>query len=213
MASDMVVWADTFMYKKHSTINRACIKTVAGLQWLTIPVSANERPSPQIRDVQIDQSHLNIQAHVKSLRVSYQNSPYYFFLADELNALLEQAFTHLNQLCLESVRFLCRRLRIKTTIISSGDLPAVEDRTERVIRWLEATGCSDYFVEPLEADLIKSEEIKTHGYSISVGAFRAPRYHQLFNSFLPNLSGLDLLFNEGEKSRSILSNAFVQKKG
>lgn len=208
----MVVWADTFMYKKHATINRARIKTAAGPQWLTIPVLTHG-PCPQIRDVQIDQPHLNIQTHIKSLQVSYQNSPYYFFLADELNVLLEKTYSHLNTLCLESAHFLCRKLRIKTTMLSSGELPPVEDRTERVIRWLEATGCAEYFIAPDEAELISGEEITALGYSVSVGAFQAPCYHQLYNSFLPNLSGLDLLFNEGEKSRSILSNVFVDKKG
>jgi hypothetical protein len=213
MASDMVVWADTFMYKKHSTINRACIKAAAGPHWLTIPVLAHETPTPQIRDVQIDQSHLNIRTHIKSLQVSYQNSPYYFFIADELNALVERAYSHLNHICLESLLFLCRKLRIKAIIRFSGDLPEVTDRTARVIHWLEETGCDDYLVELEETELIRRDEIEAHGYSVSVGAFQAPHYHQLYNDFLPNLSGLDLLFNEGEKSRSIIGDSFIEQKG
>jgi hypothetical protein len=213
MASDMVIWAETFMYKKHSTINRACIKAAVGPQWLTIPVQADEHPCPQIRDVKIDQAHFKARAHVKSLQVSYQNSPYYFFMADEVNSLLEQTYSRLNQVCFESLHFLCRKLRIKTTIHSSADLPPVQDRSERVVRWLAETGCSEYLIEAQEAGFIHSGEIQSRGYSVITGDFSAPHYHQLFSDFLPNLSGLDLLFNEGEKSRSILANSFVDKQG
>ena len=205
-AADVIIWADTFMYGKH-THNRARIKTASGPLWLTVPVREQRAA---VREIEVDHQNLDLHAHARSLEVSYQNSPYYFFLADELNALFENPPQLLNKLCRNTFDFLLKKLRIDAEVRSAADLPQVSDRTERVMRWLQATGCDDYWVTADEARLIDGDRI-SENFRLTVAKFAPPRYHQLYGEFVPNLSGLDLLFNEGEMSRSLLRNALTKE--
>ena len=43
------------------------------------------------------------------------------------------------------------------------------------------------------------------GIKLVYTGFKHPVYNQLWGDFVPNLSTVDLLFNEGEKSLSILT--------
>lgn len=211
-AADVVVWAETFLYKKNDTINRARIKTAAGPHWLTIPVLTRGRKGQRIADVQIDSSHHWQRAHLKSIRVSYHNSPYYLFLAEEIVGLLRQKWINLNDLALQSAQLLCTKMGVPGAFIKSGELPVVRDRSERVIRWADACGCDAYLMPKKDAKYIDAAAIEKAGCRVTAIEFTYPRYHQLFGSFVTDLSALDLLLNEGEESKSVLGkNALVRQ--
>lgn len=205
-AADVVVWGDTFLYKKHDTINRTRIKTVSGPQWLSIPVLTKGKEQQLIGDVKIDPNHVWKNTHLKSLEVSYQNSPYYFFLADEIKNLINQEWIGLNELLFQSTFFLCRKMRLKTDFIHSTELPHIKNRSDRVVEWVKSCDCDSYLVRQEDEKYVDRSVIERELY-IKILNLTHPRYHQLFGEFLQNTSGLDLLFNEGELSKSILAHA------
>lgn len=207
-AADVAVWADTFPFSKPGLVNRTRVKSVSGAQWLTVPVLSRGRSRQRIHEIEIDPQHQWRHNHLKSLQVNYQNSPYYFFLADSIDTLLKADYSHLNNLCLETTRFLCRRMRINVNFISSQKLPSVHDRTERVIAWLRAAGADTYVVPHAHLDLIDADAIRAAGFQVSLFHFDPPVYHQVHSTFQPGMSGLDLLFNEGEMSLFILQQSF-----
>jgi len=201
-----VVWGDTFLYKKHDTINRTRIKTVSGAQWLTIPVLTKGKEQQSINNVEIDPNHFWKNTHIKSLEVSYQNSPYYFFLADEIEKLINQEWIKLGELLFQSIRFFCQKMRLKTDFIHSSDLSHVKDRSERVIDWVKSCNCDSYLVRQEDERYIDRSVIEK---DIHIETLKSthPQYHQLFGEFIQKASGLDLLFNEGESSKSILKKS------
>lgn len=213
-SADVVVWGETFIYKKHSTMNRARIKSVSGPQWLTVPVLTTGKSQQLIHDVLVDSEHAWRHTHLKSLHVCYQNSPYYFFLADDVQEILNREWINLNALLWQSVLFLCKKTRIMREFVKSSDLLAVKNRSRRVVEWLKQCGCDSYVIVPDELPFIDTDYIEKNGYSIYQQNFLQPRYHQLFKGFVSDLSGLDLLFNEGEMSKSIiLKNTSISKAG
>ena len=211
-ASDVVVWADSFTYIKQATINRARIKTAAGFSWLSIPVLTKGAKNKLIRDVAVDREHHWPKSHLKSLQVNYQNSPYFYFFAEELHRLLYAESSLLNDLLLASTRFLFKKFRLDAGLIAGHKLPAIKDRSQRVVSWAKECGCDDYLVEKKDLAFINSNAIFSAGVKISEFDYIETEYHQLFHSFITNLSGLDLLFNEGEMSRLILKNSAAIEK-
>lgn len=205
--ADVVIWADTFRYKKHATINRCRIKSVDGPQWLTVPVLTSGKSKQSISEVRVDSQHHWKHSHLKSMKVSYQNSPYYFFFADRIQELLQQPWQHLNDLDVATLQFLCRMLRIPSEIMSSRQLSHAPDRTQRVLDWAVATNCQEYLVEKDDLPYIDSDRITKSGVNVTLFQFTHPRYHQLFDGFYENLSALDLLFNCGESSKMHIKTA------
>ena len=209
LASDVTVWADTFLFSKQTTMNRARIKTVAGPEWLTIPVrhSAHENA---VLSVKIDPEHHWRHNHCKSLQVNYMNSPYYFFLQSKVDSLVQEHWSHLEPLIFKSFQFLCRRMRISAKVIKSSNMPTVSDRSERVCAWLETADCSHYLIDAGHLHFLDQGLIFKNGFKIIGFDFVPPVYPQVYHDFFRDLSGLDLLFNVGEQSRSILKkNSFI----
>ncbi len=207
LLADVVVWADTFLFSKQGTINRTRIKTASGPAWLTIPVLSRGKPKQQIRDVRIDPEHRWRHTHLKSLQVSYRNSPYYYFLSPELEDIINQPYTKLNPLLCNSFMFLCHKIRLSAECVHAQQLPKIRDRSQRVVAWLKETGCETYLLAEEEKQFIDVTAIQQQGWNVQSFSFQHPRYHQLFQTFEPNLSALDVLFNKGELSRTILMNA------
>ncbi len=204
-AADVVVWADTFVFSKHSTMNRARIKTAAGPRLLTVPVLSKGGRAAVARTL-IDRHNFRPRTHLRMLEVSYRNAPYFAFFSDELNDVAAADYTLLNSLCYASFEFLYRNIGLKAAVKRAVDLPQAADRTERVCLWLSECGCREYLLTAADADLIRRNEIEDKGFRVTVVDYRPPIYHQLYGDFVENLSGLDLLFNEGERSREILQN-------
>jgi hypothetical protein len=209
--ADVVVWADSFRYSKHSTINRARIKTVSGAAWLTVPILTTGRISQPIQKVIFDKEHFWRQTHLRSLEVSYQNSPYYSFFSDDIENILNENYVFLNDILLASTRFLLRKLRTPVKLLRSVDLPKVEDRSRRVVRWMQECKCDEYLVESADMNYIDAEIVGHIGKLIEF-EFCPKKYYQLFQSYIENLSGLDLLFNEGEMSKLILAESAKLKR-
>jgi hypothetical protein len=135
--------------------------------------------------------------------VSYQNSPYYFFLADEIENLIRQEWNDLNELLFQSTIFLNQKIRLNKTIVRSHKLPKIQNRSDRVVEWVKACDCDSYLVHQRDKKYIDFS-VLTKKLHIDVLKFTSPHYYQLFGDFIQNTSGLDLLFNEGELSKSIL---------
>lgn len=201
------MWADTFIYKKHSAINRCQIKTVNGSMWLTIPVKTKGQFQQLVKDIEIDNKSIWSKAFIRSLEVNYQNSPYYYFLADEINNMLKQDWVKLNALLFESMSWILKKMRISCQFIKSGDLPIVRDRSHRVNSWLSYCGCSSYLIFPQEEKLIDIPFLNMQSVVVEKVYFTHPVYHQLYYNFIEFMSAIDLLFNEGEQSRQIIREA------
>ncbi|MBN1480253.1 WbqC family protein [candidate division KSB1 bacterium] len=211
-AADVVVWANTFHYKKHSTINRTRIKTISGPRWLSIPVLTRGASKQIIADMRIDPEHDWQGAHIRSLQSNYQSSPYYYFFADEIADVINKKWRLLDELLQQSTSFLCQKLGFLARFVDSRELPGVTDRSHRVIAWAEACGCSSYLVPTEDERFIDRQFIEKNNCSVLCFDFRSVAYHQLFGDFIGELSGLDLLFNEGEMSRFILQSAQRARK-
>ena len=210
--ADVAIWADSFQYSKHSTINRTRIKTVSGASWLTVPVLTAGRKSQSISRVEIDKAHFWRQAHLRSLEVSYQNSPYYNFFAEEIKNILDENPVLLKELLFASAQFLLKKMRLQVKVVKSRDLPDIKDRSQRVAAWMRECNCGEYIVEEADMAHIDAGAIAQAGFGLCEFEFRLMEYHQLFSSYIENLSGLDLLFNEGELSKHILSTSANLKR-
>jgi hypothetical protein len=66
-----------------------------------------------------------------------------------------------------------------------------------VLEWMGATRCSEYLIEEFEYDLIESEKLHRREKNILLFKYQPLSYYQLFGDFIPHLSYLDLIFNEG----------------
>lgn len=209
LVSDIVVWADTFLFKKGSTINRMKIKTIDGGRWLTVPVLMHGLAAQQIKNAKIDNHSAWAKNHLRALQNNYCNSPYYFYYIDELQDIYNHKWEMLAELLEFSMQFLQKKIPLETRFVHGSRLPVIVDRTARVVSWLKESGCDTYLFEPHEQMLFDQNKVREQGFSLKHFTYHAEKYHQQFSGFQDSLSALDLLFNEGEMSASILKRSIV----
>ena len=175
LARGPVVWEACDNYQKQTYRNRCYICNDRGRQLLNIPIRHVGGSSGRqlFREVQIDNGYNWQRQHWRSLETAYRSAPFFEYYEADLMPLFEQPFDFLLDLNLATIETLCGLLGL--------DFP--QTRTER------------YEPEPAAR--------RDGRFLVSAKAGPGaplPRYPQVFedrHGFIPDLSVLDLLFNEG----------------
>jgi hypothetical protein len=212
LCADVLVWADSFQFRKGGFINRAPIKTVSGKQWLTVPVFSKMTAGQKINDAVIDNQQNWQNRHLRSLEVNYRQSPYYPFYTDAIAEIINGRYQTVSGLLAKSRDFLFSQLRINKKIIPGSQLPHIPDRTERLIAWLKECDCQSYVHYEQERPLFNNPMVLGQGIQLFTCRYEPQKYHQIFGDFLPDLSVLDLLFNEGEQALAIIRQGMSMRE-
>jgi hypothetical protein len=156
---------------------------------LIVPVVKGRGPKTLIKDLLISYDTDWQRNHWRTIFSAYGSSPYFEFYADDLIPYFEKKFKFLSEYNLAIHETLCELFEIENNIVLTEDFEKVPDGTLNYrdrISPKEKTPPDPYF-HPLEYTQVFSDKL----------------------GFSPNLSILDLLFNEGPNSYSILEGSII----
>jgi hypothetical protein len=205
--SDTFVFLDAVQYKAREFQNRNRIRTDKGWIWLSVPVDTSDGSRVTMSDVRIDNTMPWQRKHLGSIKTSYAAAPYFKEYFPFFEDTFRKEWTKLADLNVHIVRFVMDKLSITTPIVFESELNVLTARTQRIIdickklnadTYLSGVGAKDY----LEEFLFPENKI-----TLYYQHFEHPVYRQCFDPFMPYMSVIDLLFNQGPKSRSVLLKA------
>lgn len=205
--SDVFVIYDDVQYDKEGWRNRNRIKTANGIQWLTVPVYVKLSESPLIMDVRIDNKDNWRKKHFNSIKMSYSKSP---FFKEYINIFEEAYSTHWDLIVDIDMFFIlkladCLGMGDKK-IVRSSTLGISGDRDNRLISICKELGADTFYEGAAGKNYIDVDYFARNGVKVEFQEYRHPIYKQLYGDFVPYLSVIDLLFNHGSESLSILVN-------
>ena len=198
---DLVILYDDVQYTRRDWRNRNCIKTLAGLKWLSIPVAVKGRPRQAVKDVRIADPRW-ARRHWETLRHAYRAAPAFAEVKDWLEALYRTAddtfLSALNHRFLSAINDF---LGIRTPMRFSMEFQLEGDRTGRLVHLCRQVGATDYYTGPaarayLEEDKFAAAGIRVHYLDYS----GYPEYPQLHGPFEHHVSIVDLLFHTGKQA-------------
>ncbi len=206
--SDAFVYLDTVQYKAREWQNRNKIRTKDGTMWMTVPVLSKGRSRQNICDVCIDASVDWQKEHWHSLQCWYGKAPYF----DRYKAFFEETYARpwdrLMDLNIHITAFLLKEFGITTPVHMESDLGTEGRSTERIIELCQKLKADTYFTGIGGQNYLDEKRFEETGIDLVYQDFQHPEYRQQYmateQAFLPCLSAVDLLFNEGENSRNIL---------
>lgn len=201
---DMISFVDEFIlyddmqYTRRDWRNRNQIKTPQGLQWLTVPVKVKGKYHQTIRETEIE-GMAWAKLHWKSLCQNYRRANHFNAIAQELEPLyLQTEYSHLSQLNLTFIEWVCAKLFIKTKISNSWDYQLIDGKTARLVDLCIQAGGSEYVSGLAARDYIDETIFAEQGIKLTWFDYSGyPQYPQLWGNFIHGVTILDLLFNCG----------------
>jgi hypothetical protein len=175
-------------YRKMSFENRTIIPTANGLTTLSIPLAGGRETRQIFGEVRIDNTQNWQIRHWRTISSAYRRSPWFEFYEPELFALYQTRYEFLYQWNLDLIKWALRTLKT--------------DTDPRILSTKEADG---YTWEV-------QNNLKPSNFQDLKFTQDLPVYAQVFQDrfgFQANVSIIDLLFNEGNKSRALLVGAFT----
>jgi hypothetical protein len=197
---------DIAQYQKKDYNNRNKIKTQAGEQWLSVPVESKNHFDKKICDIKIINNGWN-RKQCKSIYMAYQKSPYldlYYGPLEEI--LLKKQHAFLTDLNLELLKYFLSCLGIDRTITKASDYDLVGAKSDLVLDMCKKLGAKKYIFGSQGKNYADVESFQENNIEVGFQEYNHPEYNQLHGDFVPFLSVIDLLFNEGPKSKNIIIN-------
>ena len=166
-------------FVKQTYRNRCVIATANGTQTLTVPIERYDGTKCPMRDIRISDHGNWRHLHWNALVSAYGETPFFEFYADDLRPFFEKRHTFLFDLNLDIMHTMCQLLDVRPQVTLSEQYIVLPSEDDAVVDFREA-------IRP-KHPLPDADFNPTPYYQV-----RAQRH-----GFLPNLSILDLLFNEG----------------
>ena len=114
ITSNNLLWSVKSNYNKQTLTNRTYIDSSNGELMLTVPIKHSGKNEPRnFSDIKIDKSFDWKKIHFKSIKISYQSSPFFEFYEDELYNFFSCDYENLTDLNLKSIKMVCGWLNIK----------------------------------------------------------------------------------------------------
>jgi hypothetical protein len=201
--ADIFCVFDIVQYQRKDFNNRNRIKTSAGPIWLSVPVKSSGRLDSTIADIEIINDGWH-KKHLKSIELNYKKTPYFEQYFHGLKKILDTPYQYLVDLNFDILVYTLDALDIDTKIVKASNYSFGGVKSELVLDMCIQLNADTYIFGEQGKNYADANSFNDKGISLYFQSYNHPIYNQTNGEFLPYMSVLDLLFNEGEKSRNIL---------
>jgi hypothetical protein len=207
--SDCFVFLDQVQYKPREFHNRNKIRAQKGWIWLTVPVVCKGLSRQKIDDCAIDNTFPWARKHELSLKACYGKAnffPEYFPFFEQIYA---KKWDRLADLNVGIISYILKQLTISKPIYFESQLNIAQKSTDRIIEICRKLKADTYLSGSGGKDYLDEAKLEKAKIKLIYQDFTHPAYRQQFmrdkDDFLAHMSTLDLIFNEGPKSKEILN--------
>ena len=204
---DVFIFLDNVQFEKRGWQQRNKIKTSHGELLLTVPIKSKGRYKQKINETMIDTSQDFKKKHLNSIKNSYKKSKYFNDYFPEIEEIINNSTSSLVELNISLILWVAKKTFIACKTDKSSNLNSKGRKVDLLIdickkykatHYISAIGSKNYIDEN---NLFEENNIILKYQNII-----HPNYNQLFKPFIPYLSTIDLLFNEGENASTIIKN-------
>jgi hypothetical protein len=202
---DTFIYLDSVQFARRSWQQRNRIRSADGEVMLTIPVAKKGRRDQKIAEVEILYGSEFPRRHIDILTANYRRAMFFDAYAPALYALLEAGHRKLAELTIAISEWLAQGFGITSRRIRAVTLNNAGAKADLLVHLCGQLGASRY-VSPLGSRdyLADSDAFTKAGIELCYHSYEHPTYPQLFEPFLPFMSAVDLLFNVGPESLSVI---------
>jgi len=206
--SDVFVFLDSATYSRNGFHNRNKIKTSQDWCYLTIPIPRDECFHP-MKQVKLPEDNGWAKKHMQSIQSNYSKSHFWDKYKDFFDDLYNNRvgeFSTLADLNIYFIEYICKELGIKTKLLRDSQMDINHDlkSSELLLAICKSLQADKYLSGPSGKKYLDLEIFNKDNIEIEFQDYHQKSYKQLFGDFVPGLSILDILFNEGTDALNYL---------
>lgn len=202
--SDVYVYLDTVQFEKNSNTNRNKIKTPQGSMWVTVPILLGGHTQKTIKETEIDNTQAWRRKHWNALYMNYHKAPFFHHYRDFLEDVYKQEWKHISDLNEYMLKWTLKELGITTDFHKASDFNFEGHKSDLVLDICKKMKADYYVSGAFGKDYLDQEQFARENIKLFFQEYHHPVYPQLYGNFLPYMSVLDLMFNFGGDSLSVI---------
>lgn len=205
MVDEFIIYDDV-QYTKNDWRNRNKIKTLQGVQWLTIPVRQISLEQ-KIKDTKISDVKWNIK-HWRTISQNYSKARYF----KEYREIFEKLYltcyeTYLSEINYKFLITINEMLGIKTNIRWSNEFEVIGGQTKRLLKIVKDCNADTYLSGPSAKNYFNKGFAKKENIQLEWMDYNGYKeYEQLYPPFEHGVSILDLIFNKGPNAKKFMKS-------
>jgi len=210
---DEFIFLDDVQFDKRSWQQRNNIKGHSGTQNITIPVYSKNLFHQKIHEVKINYSENFLPKMLKTIEQNYSKSDYFDEFSKDFFDIFLMKHEKLISLNISLIKFICEKIDINTNFSLSSELSIDSSKATLIAEickkkktkmYISTSGAKNY----LNKDIF----FEKTGTELFFYDYLDKEYKQMHGKFVKKLSIIDLLFNEGLKTKKILKENFILEK-
>lgn len=204
--SDIFVIYDTAQYVKDRWDNRNKIRINDGSAYLTVPLNNKNSFKKLFHEIPLPENQAWKKKHVQTLYANYKKSNYFEEIFDFIDVHYETDYKMFSSFSTELIKFMMSKFEISTELIlsSSLELDTSKRATEQLVAITRKVGADCYLSGLSGKNYLDIKRFEDKGLKVEFQNYNAKTYRQRFKGFIPNLSAIDLIFNNGPHSKDYI---------
>ena len=208
ISTDVFIFLTSVQYTKGNWTNRNRIKSPQGELLVTVPVLTKGKLNQAISEVRINNKVDWRKKHLKTIAQNYRKAPYFNVYKSLLEEVIGFDTEYLSEFNIHAIKKICSHLGIETEFVLSSELMETNlKRTDLLVYLVQAVEGMAYLSGLGGKKYMEVDKFSKVGIELRYTMFEPVPYRQRYGDFIPNLSILDLLLNEGPNSVSVLKNS------
>jgi len=208
LKSDIFVYLDDVEFTRGEWKNRNQIRKNPlsdEPKWISVPIEKKSHFS-LMSDCLIDEESDWREKHINSIYESYKKAPFFSKYFENIKIiLLNKKLRILSDLNIELIEYICKELMIFTKKIRSSEINCDGNKHTKPLNICKKLGCNQYLATKKSSEYIKISDYNENNIKVIFQNFNNLDYEQFSDKIklknLKFLSIIDLLFNQGLKSR------------
>ena len=193
--SDRFVFLDDAQYSNGYVFDWNRIKTPTGECRIKVPTEKKFGDTlNQIRP----KDELGWQnRHLKTIEMCYHKAPYFDDFYPVLKTIILDKYSSLSELNITVMSVIAEKFGIRPDIYYSSRMGITTLKEQRVIDICKQVGATSYISGHGAENYQQGTHFIKEGIKLTYTDYKPVQYQQQWNGFIPNLSAIDYIFNEG----------------
>jgi hypothetical protein len=164
----------------------------------------------RIHEVGVNQTVDWQRKHLEALKTNYSKAPFFDTYYASFEEFYQRSYEMLVDVNVASIELLMELLGFERKLVLASSLKVdIEDPTLRLVKICQTLGGVAYLSGRDGAKYMDVDMFSGHQINVLFQDFKHPQYPQCYGPFEANLSVVDLLFNCGPESLTIIREASI----